>query len=111
MKIKKRTIFEVDSDDLGEIITKYFQEFHDFDPESIQSQKFEFIEMQHCEVNSYHNFNFIDGKLDEYDLKDLQRVINTKNFYESINGTELFLNYLCAKSVIEPGDYLVLVSY
>lgn len=111
MEVTKRSILEVDYCELEETITEYFKEFHGFDPKQNNNQSFYFTAMQECGNDSYHDFSFIDGELSEDDLEDLQKVIDKKDFYEAKYNTGLFLNYLCSKGVIDPGDYLVWVSW
>ncbi len=70
--------------------------------------KYDFPCMQETSNDTSHTFD-IDGELDEYDLKDWEELKKNNGYLNYRNS--LILNKLCADGHIEPGEYLVNVSW
>jgi hypothetical protein len=111
MKNQKLSVIKVDYDELEDTINEYFKEFHGFDPIVDDNQSFEFVAMKECGNYQSHLFENVNGELSKDDLGKLQKVIEKKDFYEAQWRVDIFLNYLCSKSVIESGNYLVKVYW
>jgi hypothetical protein len=108
MKNKKYSVIEVEYWDLEDTINKYFQDFHGFN-EKYERQCFSLYEMMEWKVNNgcHYLYEDINEELSEYNSKQIQKVIDKKNFLKSKSDIAPFLNYLCSKGVLESGNYLI----
>lgn len=99
MKLKhtKKIIFKVNYKDLEKFVSEIY-DLYDYS----------FAAVEECGNDSTHEFN-IDGKIDDYDTDDIENILNSKsvNTYQN----DLVLNLLCRGGHIEPGTYLISVSW
>lgn len=71
-------------------------------------QYYSFVEVQECGNDSSHEFR-VDGQISDYHLPNANQLRqgNMPRYYSN----SLILNMLCADGYIEPGDYLISVSW
>jgi len=71
-------------------------------------EDYELNAMEECNNYCWKKF-IVDGDVGEYDLKDINEMLETKKYKMYNTGT--ILNYLCKEGKLEPGDYMVDVSW
>lgn len=59
--------------------------------------------------DSYHKFNIEKGKMEKWDLEDLQEILEEEGC--EIHQLRVVLKDLCNKGIIPPGTYLINVSW
>ena len=96
LKCKKRTVFWVDYYDFNSFVN------------DIYGIDYSFTASEESGNDTTHAFNKIDGKVDACDQEDLDLFkTNEKQSYMA----RILLNNLCKNGYIEPGDYLIKVSW
>lgn len=99
MKLKhtKETIIRVEYYDLEEFASKIYG-----------LQEYNFAAVEECGNDSSHSFD-VDGNLDDYDVEEAEKIKNehTVDSYQNY----ILLNLLCKEGHIEPGNYLINVSW
>lgn len=113
MELKHRieTKIIVDYSDLDRLITEYFKFVRDpsmvasWEPkQDVYYKKYEFVAME--EASNYASYDYdIDGYLDEFDQKDIDKMLETETFPQY--STRVIMNYLASKGVIDKGNYLI----
>ena len=95
--MKQKTYTVLDYDEIDMLVQKHF---HRPDYESISGQEWN--------NNSSYTFR-IDGQMSVYDSQ------NVETFKAKQNNGEwhlrAFMNQMCADGVLQPGDYLITVSW
>lgn len=77
-------------------------------------KEYEFACVEECGNDSSHSFD-VDGELDKWDKETLDQWENgnpsmkNKHFVHYSNG--VILNALCFHEIIEPGEYIIRVSW
>lgn len=71
-------------------------------------EDYEFPCIQESSNDTSHTFR-IDGKISKYDEEYLKKILSTKKATPFSNY--ILMNELCRRGVIEPGEYLVNVSW
>lgn len=95
-----KVFITMDYNDLDNLITDVF---------AFPGENYECI-AENCWSNDVqHDFN-IDGKLSNWDEKDIAEMQTKKKFYDGA-GTYTILNYLCHHGIIVAGTYLIEVSW
>jgi hypothetical protein len=95
----RKVVVEVAYDDVDDLITRHFPNMND----SYECVAYE-------EWGNYQDHSMdIDGKLDEFDIKDIHEMMNTGKWQHW--STRQILNYLCSLGVIESAEYLISVSW
>ena len=59
--------------------------------------------------NDIERLMYINGELDEHELRDIQEVLQTGKV--KMYRTNTLLNYLCSQGKIDKGDYLIRISW
>jgi len=107
----------VESNDIDRLITDYFK--FEKPPERVASWEepakdgkyyysYEFIAQE--EANNYANYEYdIDGILDEWDKKDINKMLEEKKYPQF--STRAIMNYLAQQGVIDKGDYMIKVFW
>lgn len=93
-KFKKHITYSIDYNDLDSLIKKVY----DVDVESCLDQS-----------NDSTLFISVDGILSRFDQTDLEVFLSTE--IQEYNTLRLLLNDMCRKNLIEPGQYLVNISW
>lgn len=84
--------------------------YRDFDSfvESVYGRPFSVTGSEEMSNDSIYSFNGIDGVIKDYDEEDLKLFLaDEKDSYMA----RLLLNDLVRKKLIEPGDYVISVSW
>ena len=72
-------------------------------------EKFELAPIEETNNYSYKSFN-VDGEMKySWDLKSINEMLQTKEYKHGC--TRVILEYLCSQGKIEPGNYMVDVSW
>jgi len=100
LKCERKMVYEVDYSDLERFIDKEFG--HSFN----DTYDLPCLEEQGNDV--YMEFS-VDGYLTEYDEKSIAEMIKTKTYKQW--STRNILNHLCKLGKLEPGEYMVDVSW
>lgn len=82
--------------------------YHDFDKLIEEVYGIEYESCLDQENDSTLSIS-VDGKFDEYAETDLEYFLNT--IIQEYNTNRLLLNDLCRKGLIEPGLYLINISW
>lgn len=93
-KFEKHITYSIDYNDLNSLIKKVY----DVDFESCLDQS-----------NDSTLFISVDGILSRFDQTDLEVFLSTES--QEYNTLRLLLNDMCRKNLIEPGQYLVNISW
>lgn len=93
-KFEKHITYSIDYNDLNSLIKKVY----DVDFESCLDQS-----------NDSTLSISVDGMLSLFDQNDLEVFLSTK--IQEYNTLRLLLNDMCRKNLIEPGQYLVNISW
>lgn len=85
----------------------FYVDYDDFDEfvQQIYDESYEFAAIQEAGNDSSHEFG-VTGDLDDYDEEDAQGIRNGV-----VRDNWLLFNVLCADGYIEPGNYIVRVSW
>ncbi len=94
---KKKVVIEVDYSELDELIEKQY------------GRKYECVAYEEWSNYESHSFDVQKEKLDDYDKEKIDNW-NSKNG-SGMYMTTIFLNDMCNRGVIEPGEYLVNVYW
>lgn len=105
MKVEKKVTYHVGYSEVERAITDYFTQNHGF-----SGEYYEIPDLEEASNGVSLEFN-IDGKLSDREQEDIDKAIQAKTFSKSKWRTRLFLDYLCKNGVIEPGDYVIRVSW
>lgn len=99
MKVNKKTIFEVNYNDLDKAVTEFLKS------KGINCGKYgyECMDKNEWGNDESHGFNVKKQKLDSYDESGL-----TENRIPGLYG---ILNWMCLEGMIEEGEYLVDVCW
>ena len=100
MKVTKRVVFEVNHNDLDKAITEFLKS------KGIKCEYYECVAYEEWCNDQSHSFN-VTGKESEYEF-NLEDIRNREFSYGT---TRSILNWMCAEKVIEPGEYLIDVSW
>lgn len=84
-----------------------YRDFNSF-VESVYGRPFSVTSSEEMKNDSVYSFNGIDGIIEDYDEEDLKLFLaDEKDSYMA----RLLLNDLVRKNLIEPGDYIISVSW
>lgn len=119
MELKHRieTYIVVEYHDLDDFITNYFSfprekdfmdKYSEPPKDGIYKKQFEFVAIQEAHNSSSYTFQ-VDGKLDEYDQEEMEKMIAAKKF--DMYSTQRILDYLASKGVIIKGEYSIHVFW
>lgn len=97
LKCKKETVFSVEYYDLDKFIKDEFG-FDEFEVVAIE-------ELNNDSVKSI----IVNGNLYEWDEKDIKNILESKE--PKMYRTGLLMNYLCKIGKIQPGKYIIKVSW
>ena len=97
--MKKIEVTTLDYYELDELINRTF-----FGDENV----FEFVAHEEMGNDSEKLYQEIDGKFNKYDEEALNNFLSRKRIHYK---TFLALNELCRRKIIEPGNYLIEVSW
>lgn len=104
--MKKETFITMDYHEFDELVNKNLfpqflgNKYHAF---------YEVVAYEELNNDTVHSLSGIDGVFDEYDEELLREILATgKNMHYS---AALLLNELCRRGIVEPGDYLIEVSW
>jgi len=96
MRVKKVTYFEVSDTEFDEFVSEVY------------GHNFEFVPTVECGNDSEHSYSAIDRELNQFDRRDLDKWINGEGYYVSVNS---IFDDLARRKLIEPGNYLIRVSW
>jgi hypothetical protein len=96
-KFQKSVVFKADYNDIERLIEDHFG----FNEYNIACEE---------EVGNDTSLDYdLDGELDEWDHKDIAAMLATKRPKQW--RTRTLLNYLVSEKVLEPGQYIIRVSW
>lgn len=99
LKWKMTAYKEVNYSDLNKFINEEFPVF---------KNDFSVAYVEEWSNDSCYIIN-IDGKISEYEQKDLNEILSTGKLKSYMTG--LLLNHLCQRGDVEKGSYLIKVSW
>lgn len=97
---KRKVLVKVDYNDIDKLITKHFP--------NMQGGSYETVCYEEWGNYEDHSMD-IDGKLDDYGLKDVHEMMQTGKWKHY--RTRALLDYLCSLGVIEPAEYLISIFW
>ena len=96
----RKVVIEVYYNDVDDLISRHFP--------NMAGGQYECVEYEDWGNDQDHSM-VIDGKLSEYKLKEIHKMISTGIWLHW--NTHTILDYLCSLGIIEPAEYLISVSW
>lgn len=103
MKVNKKVIFEVYYNDLDRAITQFLKS-KDGNFTFLDGSRYESVSENEWSNDSCYNFN-VTGQ-----LSDSNRKIIEEGIFDGLS-TRLILDWMCEQGEIEPGEYIIRVSW
>lgn len=99
--MRKKTVIEIDYNELESIVRKHY---------GIDHNQYSFVATEECGNDTHHSFNVTGAApLRDYDQETIDEIKATGNVPEYSNLT--IMQDLVNSGVLEPGEYLVDVSW
>jgi hypothetical protein len=117
LKHTVQTYIVVEYHDLDDFITKHFSfprektfmdKYSEEPEDGIYREQFEFVAIEEGHNSSSYTYQ-VDGELDEWDKKDIKKMLAAKKF--DSYSTRMILDYLASEGVIIKGDYSIHVFW
>lgn len=108
LRSEKKVIFEVQYQDLESFVKEIYPKTRG-GIKSKYDDGYSFVATQECGNDCSFSFKVDDEKMDEYDQEDWNKFKETGGVPDYNNA--LLLQGLCIEGHIEPGEYLIEVSW